>query len=204
MVIIAVTIGVWLLHEVLLHVGINTDHTLAGNGLLGTDGQWWRLVTPVVVHFGLIHIAFNMAWVYQLGPPIERILGKVAYVATYLATAVAGNVCSDLFYFHKAVESGGASGAVYGLGGVLVGAYAMARWLDRRRTGPPPSGSLAFNDQAVRSLGIFFGAYLLLGTLLRVDTAAHFGGGVLGMIIGAFVAWHRNGPRAAEHAARSR
>jgi membrane associated rhomboid family serine protease len=198
MTVIAVTIGVWFLHVALQGLfGINTDTSLGGNGLLGTDGQWWRLVTPVVVHFGLLHITFNMLWVYQLGPPIERLMGKAGFLGAYLATGLAGNVCSDAIYWHRKVLAGGASGAVYGLACVLIGAWATAKWIDRRRTGPPPPTSLRFNDQAVRSIAILFGVYLLIGqALLPVDSAAHFGGGLLGLIIGAGLAWRHDGPRA--------
>ena len=194
--VIVITFGVWFLHLALKALfGIDTDQTLAGNGLLGTDGQWWRLITPVVVHFGLFHIVFNMLWVYQLGPPIERIMGKAGFLMSYAATGIAGNVCSDAVYWHRAnFESGGASGAVYGLGGVLIGAWAMAKWLDQRGPQPPRPGSLRFNDEAVRSIAILFGAYLVIGQLiLPVDTAAHFGGGLFGLIIGAALALHRNG-----------
>ena len=195
MIVIAATVGVWLFHLALRSVAhINTDLTLSGNGRLGTDGQWWRLITPVVVHFGIVHIAFNMAWVYQLGPPVERLLGKVGFVVAYLATGVAGDICSDLVYWHKTIESGGASGAVYGLGGVVIGAWLVAKLLDRAAGSP---GSLRFNDQAVRSLAIFFGLYLVIGSAFGpVDTAAHFGGGVLGLLIGGALAWRHNGPRA--------
>jgi GlpG protein len=197
MIVIAVTVGVWVLHLVLRSVAhVNTDLTLSANGRLGTDGQWWRLVTPVVVHFGLIHLAFNMAWVYQLGPPVERLLGKVGFVVAYLSTAVAGDICSDLVYWHKNIESGGASGAVYGLGGIVIGAWLVAKLLDRMASPNGPPGALQFNDQAVRSLAIFFGLYLIIGSAFGpVDSAAHFGGGVLGLVIGGALAWYRNGPR---------
>jgi membrane associated rhomboid family serine protease len=200
MAVIVITIAVYVVHYLLQKtVGINTDNTLAGNGLLGTDGQWWRLITPVVVHFGIAHITFNLLWVYQLGPPIERLIGRVGFLAAYVATAVAGNVCSDAVYWHRAnFMSGGASGAVYGLGGVLIGAWALAKWLARSQPGPPRPGSIQFNDQVIRSIAILFGVYLVIGqAILPVDSAAHFGGGLLGLIIGAGIAWRRNGPGAA-------
>jgi rhomboid protease GluP len=195
MTILAVTIGLWILHVVLKAVfHLDTDATLAGNGRLGTDGQWWRLITPVVVHFGLVHLAFNMAWLYQLGPPIERVMGRAPFAVTYAATGVAGNIASDWYYYGQNVRSGGASGAIYGLGGVLVGAYVAASFLKRRHPGPPRPGTLRFNDQMVRSLAILFGVYLVFGTLLHVDSAAHAGGGVLGLAVGGVVAWRRNRP----------
>jgi membrane associated rhomboid family serine protease len=198
MVVIAVTIAVYAFHYLLLKTaGIDTNKTLAGNGLLGTDGQWWRLITPLVVHFGVLHIVVNMLWVYQLGPPIERLMGRAGFLFTYLSTGLAGNVCSDAVYWHRAnFESGGASGAVFGLGGVLIGAWAMARWLDKRHAAEPRPGSLRFNDEAVRSIAILFGVFLVIGPVLGpVDTAAHFGGGIFGVLIGAGLAYRHNGPR---------
>jgi rhomboid protease GluP len=194
-----ITIGMWLLHELLrVTLHINTDNLLVGYAPDLARGQWWRLVTPLVVHLGFIHLAFNMVWLYQLGTSLERIMGKVAFALTYVATGIAGEVASALVY-HPAVASGGASGAIYGLGGVLVGAYATSRYIDRRRTGPPAPGSLQFNGEAVRSLAIAFGLWLVIGNLvLRVDTAAHAGGAALGLVIGAVLAAVRNGPAVAD------
>jgi membrane associated rhomboid family serine protease len=193
--VIVVTFGVWIVHlglQTFFH--INTDTSLGGNGMLGTDGQWWRLVTPLVVHFGLLHITFNMLWTYQFGPPIERLMGRGGFLAAYVTTGVAGNVCSDAVYWHhQHFLSGGASGAVYGLGGVLIGTWAATKWLQKRDGRP---SVLQFNDEAIRSIAIFFGAYLVIGPLLLpVDTAAHFGGGVFGLMIGAGVAWRHHAPR---------
>ena len=198
MVVIAITVGAYALHRLLqVTAHVNTDHKLAGIGTLGGHGEWWRLVTPLVVHFGVVHLLVNMAWVYQLGPAIERVMGKVGFVATYLASGIAGNVTSDLVYYnHQNVLAGGASGSVYGLGGVLVGAWAVASWIDRRYGGPRRPGSVILNTEVVRSLAIFFGAYIVVTlTILKgVDTAAHAGGGVMGLIIGAGLAWTRNRP----------
>jgi membrane associated rhomboid family serine protease len=195
MIIIAVTIAAWLLDRS-LHYGAGVDiaNALGGNGKLYSDGQWWRLITPVLVHFGPLHIVFNLVWIYQLGPAVERLMSRAAYLATYFGTAVAGNVCSDVVYHHQAAFlSGGASGAVYGLGGVIVGAYLQTQWRNRGHRDPVPGG-LVFNGPAVRSLGIFFGAYLLVGNLIpHLDGAAHFGGGVAGLVIGVAVAAKHNG-----------
>jgi membrane associated rhomboid family serine protease len=72
-----------------------------------------------------------------------------------------------------------------------------AKLLDRNRT-QPPLGAIEFNDVAVRSLAIMFGLWLVAAQVLvrNVDSAAHFGGGLLGLIIGAGLAWRHNGPRA--------
>jgi membrane associated rhomboid family serine protease len=205
MVVLAITLAAWALDRGLHYgFGIEITHALGGNGQLYTDGQWWRLITPALVHFGPIHLAFNMAWLYQLGPAVERIMGRLGFVLTYVGTAIAGDVCSDLVYYHRTnFLSGGASGAIYGLGGVIVGAYAVAKWLERRRTGPPPPGQIVFNDQAVKSLALFFGAYLAVTyfVLPGVDTAGHFGGGLLGLGIGGAVALRHN--RAAAASPRS-
>jgi membrane associated rhomboid family serine protease len=111
-----------------------------GTGLLGPDGryyvddgiadpayqlvgvlhgEWWRLITSAFLHqppgngFGILHIAFNMMWVWTLGRFLEAQLGRVRYVAIYLLAAVGGSVLVVLVDPHQSAI--GASGAGFGL-----------------------------------------------------------------------------------------
>ena len=93
------------------------------------DHQWWRLVTSTFVHSGIIHIATNMWCLYNLGLLGEPLIGAFGVVAAYLLTGVVGNLLSVALHpgaisgdriLDLGVVSVGASGAVFGLAGVLI------------------------------------------------------------------------------------
>lgn len=95
------------------------------------SGDWYRLLTSAFLHelpgsgFGLLHIGFNMWALIVVGPPLERTLGRVRFVAVYLLSALGGSV---LFYFLASVNEPaiGASGAIFGLFGAW---FVLARRL---------------------------------------------------------------------------
>ena len=140
------------------------------------DGEWWRLVTPVLVHGGLIHLLFNMYFLYLVGPLVEQLYGSARFVLLYLVTAAAGSAAS--FIFGGPAPSVGASGAIFGLCGVLVAVSAVHRpILDRRgRAVMSQIGMLV-----VLNLVIGFG-FDALGA--GIDNAAHVGGLLAGLWLG--------------------
>lgn len=80
------------------------------------EGQWWRLFTPAIVHFGILHIVFNLLWLKSLGSIIEFTRGKVFFIALVLASALFSNI---LQFWFKGPLFGGMSGVVYALLGFL-------------------------------------------------------------------------------------
>ncbi|MFC0847311.1 MULTISPECIES: rhomboid family intramembrane serine protease [Streptomyces] len=80
------------------------------------EGQWYRLVTSMFLHGGVMHIAFNMLSLWWIGGPLEAALGRVRYLALYFVSGLAG---SALTYWLAAPNqpSLGASGAIFGLFG---------------------------------------------------------------------------------------
>lgn len=95
-------------------------------------GDYYRLVTSAFMHYGIVHILFNMYALYVLGPPLEQHLGKVRFAALYGLSALGGSVVVYLFSPLSAATAG-ASGAIFGLfGATLVAARRLnldVRWL---------------------------------------------------------------------------
>lgn len=80
------------------------------------NGEWWRLVTSAFVHYGLMHLAFNMFALFIVGPPLEAVLGRLRYGTLYGLSALGGSVLVYLLSPLNAATAG-ASGAVFGLFG---------------------------------------------------------------------------------------
>jgi membrane associated rhomboid family serine protease len=157
----------------------------AGGPLVGVAvGQWYRLVTsaflppPGVSNLGPADILFNMWALIIVGPPVERTLGRVRYLAVYLASAVGGSVL--YYYLAPAGQPAlGASGAIFG----LLGAW----FVISRRLGLDNRWVITI---VVLNLGFDF--------LLRSQIAwqAHVGGLVIGGILTAAFAYAPKGQRA--------
>jgi rhomboid protease GluP len=149
----------------------------AGFGPLTTNGQPWRLFTEMFVHFGIIHIGMNMYVLRQGGPLIERLFGNLPYLVIYIFSGLTGSFLS--LYAHPNDLCAGASGAVFGVYGALLG-YLIVQ----RVTIPPPILNSLF-----RSAGLFVVYNLAFGFALRnvVDMYAHGGGLVGGIVLGALL-----------------
>lgn len=147
--------------EVLLRYG-------AKWGPLIVQGEWWRLVTPVFLHGGLLHIGMNTWVLLDLGPMVENLYGRAKYWVMYLLCGIGGAVGS--FLWRPYSLSIGASGAIFGLIGVLIG-----RTYQYHRTHPSPERSMLVS-WAVRML--------ILGMLPGIDNAAHIGGLITGLALG--------------------
>jgi rhomboid protease GluP len=137
-------------------------------------GEVYRLLSPVLVHNDIIHLAFNMYALFLLGPLVEGIWGTAAFGGFYLLTAAAASTAS---FVVSPNDSLGASGAVFGLVGVLMaGTRVHNPILDRRaRAIVPQLGSIVLIN-------------LVLGfSVPAIDNAAHIGGLVAGLWLGFFV-----------------
>jgi membrane associated rhomboid family serine protease len=99
--------------------GGDLQSRLALYGPAVTSGEWYRLVTAGFVHYGVIHVGFNMVLLYRFGEMLERAVGRVQFVALYLAALLAGSFGALLL--SPTALTAGASGAVFG----LVGAAAV-------------------------------------------------------------------------------
>jgi GlpG protein len=140
--------------------------------------QPWRLLTPMLIHFGLMHLAFNMLWLYRLGSQIESVQGRGALLWLVALTQIPGalvqfEVSGPLF--------GGMSGVVYGLFGFT---WMQARYASR---------GYSLSDQDTLWI---MGWFVLCATGLvgRIANAQHALGLVFGLLAGmpAYVAFRRS------------
>lgn len=147
--------------------------------LVVREGEYYRLLTAVFMHFGISHLVNNMVILFVLGDNLERALGKVKYLVFYLICGVGANVFSMVVSIreYELAVSAGASGAIFGvIGGLL---YVVIR--NRGR----------LEDLSTRQLALFVACSLYFGfTSTGIDNAAHVGGLVLGFLLAAI--FYRN------------
>ncbi|MCV2402748.1 rhomboid family intramembrane serine protease [Marinomonas sp. C2222] len=78
-----------------------------------STGEYWRLVTPAFLHFGIVHLVFNALWIWDIGRRLESLLGSTLWLVGVLVIAVASNVLQYLLSGYPLF--GGLSGVVYGM-----------------------------------------------------------------------------------------
>jgi membrane associated rhomboid family serine protease/Flp pilus assembly protein TadD len=146
-------------------------------GWLTFGGDWWRLITCLFVHGGVIHIAFNMWCLWDLGRLCESLYGHWTFGAVYLISGLGASVAS--LAWHPNGLSVGASGAIFGLAGALIASYYLGEFSMPRSA---VTGTL-------RSVVVFVGYSLIFGSMSgHTDNAAHVGGLVTGLGLGALIA----------------
>ncbi len=140
------------------------------------EGQYWRLLSAVFLHFGFEHLAYNMFSLFFLGDILERITGPVRFLILYLAGGIAGNVVS-LFMSVKGDSykvSAGASGAIFAVAGAFI--YIAIR--NRKRLG----------EDMMRRVGMMAVLMIMQGLVDKgVDQSAHVGGMAAGFILAALL-----------------
>ena len=171
-VLLCITIGMYVLQN--LDFSVTARLALIPRAV--ADGEWWRLLTSMFLHategrFGIMHIAFNMLALFIYGPYVEKAFGHVRFVSMYLLTGFFAAAASYAFGPVNKIALG-ASGAIFGLIGILI-AYAY-----RRRTS-------AFIRGFLQSLLIILAINLYIGfTSPFIDNYAHIGGLVAGQALG--------------------
>ncbi len=139
-------------------------------------GELWRLVTPALLHFSILHILFNMMWLFDLGSMIESRQGNGYFLLKFMAIAAVSNFCQ---YLVGGPMFGGASGVVYGLLGYV--------WI--RGKYDLTSGYYLHHTTVVSMLIWFFACFT--GWLGPVANTAHASGLIMGMAWGWIAAQRR-------------
>lgn len=133
-------------------------------------GEYYRLVTSMFLHGGIVHLLFNMYALYILGDFIERVYGAKKYLAIYF---VSGIVASIFSLYFSPVMGVGASGAIFG----LLGAALVFAYNEKDRIGK----GLVTNIIVIILLNVFIGL-----SISNIDISAHFGGFIAGAILALF------------------
>lgn len=137
-----------------------------------TAGQWYRMVTAMFLHGGLLHILLNGYALYMIGVELEGFFGMARFAAVYFISGFAGNVASYAFSPHPGV---GASGAIFGIVGALAVYYGLHRGLFGR------IGQAQFwNIMVVIGINVAIG----FSGIFPIDNSAHLGGLVAGVALG--------------------
>lgn len=135
----------------------------------------WRMVTPIFLHFGVMHLVFNMLMLISMGSRVERAIGPYRYAALVLALAIFSNLAQGLMVPHH--NFGGMSGVVYGIFGFI--------WVQMSRA---PSRGLAVDGlTSFIMMAWFFAGFSSQFNMggAAVANHAHAGGLLMGLLIGA-------------------
>jgi len=178
---LAINIGIFI---AMLAAGVSwispeTDQVLhwgADYGPYTLGGQYWRLITSMFLHFGIIHLAGNMWCLWSLGQLTEKLLGSISVLGLYLLTGIGASLLS--LSWDPMRVSAGASGAIFGLAGALISVLYFGQ------LGLQPEGRRKLLGYVVR----FAFINLVFGLTAHIDNMAHLGGLVSGLLIGLFLA----------------
>lgn len=144
-------------------------------GPLSLHYQWWRMLTSTFLHLGLLHLADNMLILWILGIRAERVFGKFLFLFLYLSSGVAASIVQ--LAVTSEVVICGASGAIFGLLGGLVGAYLL--------------GKVSLSTQAKWGYGLVSALMILAldsgANDPEVANSAHVAGLVFGLVFGVLV-----------------
>lgn len=168
-------------------------------GAVLIQGQWWRIVTAMFVHVGILHLATNMWCLWNLGLLAEPLMGSAGVLAVYILTGAAGNLLSTFVNWSKyypdwvithSVGSfpagAGASGAVFGIAGALI------VLLKSHQLPVPPKELHKLRRSVIyfAAINLAIGFTISLGVVVKhtgisIDNSAHLGGVLCGLLFAA-------------------
>ncbi|HEY7875858.1 MAG TPA: rhomboid family intramembrane serine protease [Actinomycetota bacterium] len=171
--ILAINVGIFVLQQALSNPagGDELLARFAGSPPAIALGEWWRLLTPIVLHLSVMHILLNSMALYFMGPAVEQAFGSVRFTVMYVVAGFTGSVASYLF--GSCGGGAGASGAIFGVMGVLLVYTAQRR-------------SNALMNAYFGNILFWLGINLVFGLLApNIDIWAHAGGLAGGMLLAA-------------------
>jgi membrane associated rhomboid family serine protease/Flp pilus assembly protein TadD len=141
------------------------------------EGEWWRLVVSMFVHIGLFHVVFNMFVLWYIGKLLEPLFGSTSFGLLYLYSGIMASMLGALL--EPEVVSAGASGAIFGTFGGLIGYLVLnRRWVDH-----------GIRRVMLRSVLPLVFLNLIIGFLSEgIDNVAHAAGLMAGVFLGILMA----------------
>lgn len=135
-----------------------------------SHGDWWRLVSSMFLHGGIMHLFLNIFGLVIAAIFVEPVYSRVKYLIIYLASGICGSLAS--IYWYENAVSVGASGAIFGLYGAILGLTL--------------TNAFPKNDKKdiLMFIGPYVGISLLFGLTEGIDNAAHIGGLLSGVVLG--------------------
>ncbi len=182
---IAVNLAMFVLE--LTHGGSTNPATLHRLGQLEPwsvryQGEYWRMFTALFLHYGPIHLAFNLYALWVIGPGLERAIGAWRFLFCYIVAGLgssAGVVLLRVFRMTSAEQLVGASGCVMGIVGVWVGT------LLRQREAP-------FAGRRLRNILMIVAVQTAFDlSTPQISMAAHLSGLATGLVLGLLISPHR-------------
>lgn len=170
---VLLTVGIYILET--LNGGSTNTNTLLSMGAKATpyiqQGEIWRLVTPIFLHIGILHILMNMLTLYYIGQYLEPIMGHVRFFILYMVSGIVGNLASFAFGGYNQL-SAGASTSLFGTFAAFVALAVIFR-----------------ENRFFSELGKSFLALIIFNLLLSVvasnfDIWGHIGGMIGGFFLG--------------------
>lgn len=148
----------------LLHWGANRRFEVL-------DSEWWRLLTNIFLHGGIMHLIYNSIAFVLVAIILEPMIGRLKFFVYYLICGILASVLSIIYYDN--ILSVGASGAIFGLFGILI----YLEFVNSKK------------QKANNFILYYFGGYLLINLIYGlivpgIDNAAHFGGFFAGLLVG--------------------
>lgn len=182
-VLMGITIAIFLL-QVLSETLIGQDLPAALGAKINSAifaGQYWRLLTPVLLHASILHIGFNMYALFVIGPGLERQYGHLRFLALYLISGFAGNVLSLIL---SPAASLGASTAIFG----LLAAEGIFVFQNKRLFGERTRSILT-------NIVVIAVVNLVIGLSPGIDNWGHLGGLIGGILFAWFAGpiWELDG-----------
>jgi rhomboid protease GluP len=140
------------------------------------EGEVWRLFLAMFLHGGVEHVLMNMLSLFLVGRSVEMIFSTRSYLSIYFISGVIGSLVS--IYFHPVSVGIGASGAIFGIFGAVVG-FALVHHKQMHDE----------FQSFIKSVGVILLLNLVIGLVFpNVDMSAHIGGAIAGIVGGAIIA----------------